>query len=1227
MASKSWSDIKNNPEFSKETPETQKAIANDYFDKVIAPQAKANGDDVVAVRADFTSKALPTPKAPTAAPEKIYPVSTPPSGYDTQAPVTPTGALNGALSGNAASQQPQATQAPVFPQNMGQALAMRPDAPKQPSSPSTVHEVAERAKGFGVGAASTVGRQVLAGTDYLAALANGGDTSDSPYAQSIQTYARNKLTGLQTWRNDQASVSPLRKAGVEAGEAATPFVEGMLPTRAGLAIGEGLRLSGAGGETYENTGDVAQATKDVVKTGVMDLVAHKVGKAVGGVASPLANKAAGAVEQALPKAVANAAPTALKVGTQKVVKAATGATAGAATGYAAGFGAGSTNALAEGKEFGDVLKEGNEAGKENAKIGAVFGARGGSVSKNAPEPTKYTPEQAKATNKQASNYGEAKNSVQKNEVLNASPELKNHIEIQTMKENNIPIHSSAFRDNDSASMAGVEAGTKPLSKVELNTTVKDADGKKTTLGKQIKTSYNAYSSKAVDSINTLKNNVSSMIKGTNNEYNASKSENNTGSSAVKGEENAPLTTYKDSLTQLHTAYKSGDTNAIKQAAEKADHDYSQLPALEQQHINKLHEEVTGNKSTIDHVADAHAFTGVTNRVNDMMPDINKPAPQETTLNIPGVSHTLKVVDKEVKAVSKVASIAKQYNTRQQINRNNVSAESNASVLEGKPVTTTQRMILQSRNHPEANNPNLSRDQAQRIIQGRDVEDLAPQTPGQEKPTVNRYAEAKYSQNRQLELQAQRDKFTDPSIGNKLTLEDMRNPTAFKEKFTKLKQQDNAQNVEKIRAQNNAKATASQNTANVKHESAMKELDRWQQDEGQFIPQEYIDKAIEKSSKQTPEGARVLDASRVKSYAMREFESKGAKLTGRKDQFYHAIQHDLPDAVKAQAKQHVDRLFSNKNTIKPDEARQAWKDVYEMGAQHYEAASNKTSANTMRKLANRNVNTLHARELGVARSHISNVMKRSLNEHETGMTKQEQQDYIDHTLGKEFEGRKVAMTRTEVNSLVQKYKEQASKHAQQWASKSEAEKAKSLGANEESVADIDKNKPGKISPEDSTHILTDLKNNYVDAIVNGGDVHKLLASNKGIVNHLDQSGGKIAMHNRFENTVENIADRKDNMPKQFDKRSLVSREEYDHISGGNAQGYKSDLLKIAGVKDAKELLPESERTQLESDIKSGKQATRETEQKRKISNAALREKLKSGAANARTNQPRILRPRA
>lgn len=53
-----WSEIKNSTEFYNETPEDKKLIADDYFNKVIAPQAKANGDDVSEVYKDFSEKAL-----------------------------------------------------------------------------------------------------------------------------------------------------------------------------------------------------------------------------------------------------------------------------------------------------------------------------------------------------------------------------------------------------------------------------------------------------------------------------------------------------------------------------------------------------------------------------------------------------------------------------------------------------------------------------------------------------------------------------------------------------------------------------------------------------------------------------------------------------------------------------------------------------------------------------------------------------------------------------------------------------------------------------------------------------------------------------------------------------------------------------------------------------------------------------------------------------------------
>lgn len=61
---KSWSEIKNSKEFQSETPETQRVIADEYFNKVIIPQAEANGDDVEEVYQEFSSKALSGVEAP-----------------------------------------------------------------------------------------------------------------------------------------------------------------------------------------------------------------------------------------------------------------------------------------------------------------------------------------------------------------------------------------------------------------------------------------------------------------------------------------------------------------------------------------------------------------------------------------------------------------------------------------------------------------------------------------------------------------------------------------------------------------------------------------------------------------------------------------------------------------------------------------------------------------------------------------------------------------------------------------------------------------------------------------------------------------------------------------------------------------------------------------------------------------------------------------------------------
>lgn len=55
-----WSEIKSDKEFLAETPETQRLIADQYFNKVIKPDVEANGDDVEAVRNQFFSSALST---------------------------------------------------------------------------------------------------------------------------------------------------------------------------------------------------------------------------------------------------------------------------------------------------------------------------------------------------------------------------------------------------------------------------------------------------------------------------------------------------------------------------------------------------------------------------------------------------------------------------------------------------------------------------------------------------------------------------------------------------------------------------------------------------------------------------------------------------------------------------------------------------------------------------------------------------------------------------------------------------------------------------------------------------------------------------------------------------------------------------------------------------------------------------------------------------------------
>lgn len=59
-----WSTVSNSEAFRAAPPEEQEAVRVDFFEKVIAPQVKANGDDIEAVRADFMSTTLPYQTAP-----------------------------------------------------------------------------------------------------------------------------------------------------------------------------------------------------------------------------------------------------------------------------------------------------------------------------------------------------------------------------------------------------------------------------------------------------------------------------------------------------------------------------------------------------------------------------------------------------------------------------------------------------------------------------------------------------------------------------------------------------------------------------------------------------------------------------------------------------------------------------------------------------------------------------------------------------------------------------------------------------------------------------------------------------------------------------------------------------------------------------------------------------------------------------------------------------------
>lgn len=65
VAMATWKDVISNPEFSKETPEAQRAIRDDFFERVIAPQVQNDGGDVETIRQDFYSRSGVEASTPT----------------------------------------------------------------------------------------------------------------------------------------------------------------------------------------------------------------------------------------------------------------------------------------------------------------------------------------------------------------------------------------------------------------------------------------------------------------------------------------------------------------------------------------------------------------------------------------------------------------------------------------------------------------------------------------------------------------------------------------------------------------------------------------------------------------------------------------------------------------------------------------------------------------------------------------------------------------------------------------------------------------------------------------------------------------------------------------------------------------------------------------------------------------------------------------------------------
>lgn len=269
-----WQQVISNPEFAKETPQAQVAIAESYFEKVIKPQVIANGDDIDAVRQEFFSTAVyprdqSVPEAPQAAP--VEPISSDGS-YTTASIVDQLGGVQDQL-GTIREQHAEESQAA---QSVEDKVSRSTFQEPQSTFGYRPAQMAEHKAKTGVDIAGATKTREAA--DYMAEAQELINAEPEKYAgRSVEDVAYDLSADKRTGQAAEAAVTV----------ATLPFgIAGGLGRvlASNAAIGAGTELAGqaaeslSGGENRFDLGDVAQTS---ALSGVLGAAGKKAGDLIG----------------------------------------------------------------------------------------------------------------------------------------------------------------------------------------------------------------------------------------------------------------------------------------------------------------------------------------------------------------------------------------------------------------------------------------------------------------------------------------------------------------------------------------------------------------------------------------------------------------------------------------------------------------------------------------------------------------------------------------------------------------------------------------------------------------------------------------------------------------------------------------------------------------------------------------------------------------------------------